>query len=167
LSALFGASNKLETTNAVSTHAIATIPSASQRVGVTPAISVPSATQLSAVSATAAPSPARPLRSAHASANIGTTSSASQGLAPCISQPSASAAPIGTPTSAIYVNASALASSASEPTATKPTIESAGISAHQRLCQRAIHCGDHNRGNATTRPWQSDSTAIEAQNGIT
>ncbi len=167
LSALFGACSRLETTKAVSAQAIATIPSASQRAGVTPAISVPSATQLSPVSATPAASPASPPRSAHASANSGATSNANQGLAPCINQPSASAAPIGTPTSAIYVSAWALACSASEATATKPTIESAGTSAHRRLRRRAIHAGDQARGSATTRPWQSESTTIESQNGIT
>jgi hypothetical protein len=157
----------LETTNTVSAQAIATIPTASQRAGVTPAIRVPSATQLSAESKTPAPWPRRALRSTHAKTNSGTTSSAKPGRAPCISQPSASAASNGTATSATYVNACALASSASEPTATKPTIESAGTSAHRRLRKRAIHAGDQDRGNATTRPWQSDSTAMEAQNGIT
>jgi hypothetical protein len=52
---LFGACNKLETTNAVSAQAIATIPTANQLVGVTPAIKAPSATQLSAESNTPAP----------------------------------------------------------------------------------------------------------------
>ena len=99
--------------------------------------------------------------------NNGTTSNAKPGRAPCINHPSASAANSGTATSATYVNVSALACSASEPTNTKPTIESAGTSAHRRLCKRAIHAGDHDRGSATTKPWQSDSTAIEAQNGIT
>jgi hypothetical protein len=157
----------LETTKAVSAQAIATIPSASQRAGVTPAISVPSATQLSAVNATPAVSPTSPPRSTQASANSGIAHSASHGLAPCISQPSARAAPIGTPTSAIYVSAWALARSASEATATKPTIESAGTSAHRRLRRRAIHAGDQARGNATTKPWQSESVAIESQNGST
>jgi hypothetical protein len=167
LSALFGACNKLETTSAVSAQAIATIPTASQRDGVTLAIRAPSATQLNAESRTPAPWPRSAPRSAHASTNSGTTSSAMPGRAPYISQPSANAASSGTATSAIYVKASALPCSASEPTATKPTIESAGTSAHQRLRKRAIHAGDQDRGSATTKPWQSDSTAMEAQNGIT
>jgi len=87
-------------TSAESASAIATIPSANQRAGVTAAISAPSATQLSAESATAAPCPAMPERSAHASANAGSTSSARAGRPPCISQPSASAANSGTATSA-------------------------------------------------------------------
>ncbi len=151
----------------MSAQAIATIPTASQRAGVTPAIRAPSATQLSAESKTPAPCPTSAPRSAHASTNSGTTSNAKPGLAPCISQPSASAASSGTATSATYVSAWALASSASEPTATNPTIDSAGTSAHRRLCKRAIHAGVQDRGSVTTRPWQSDSTAIETQNGIT
>ncbi|HEV7936880.1 MAG TPA: hypothetical protein VGP18_02515 [Solirubrobacteraceae bacterium] len=167
MSALLGACNKLETTSAVSAQAIATTPTASQRAGVTPAIRAPSATQLNADSKTPAPWPRRALRSAHANANNGTTNSAKPGRAPCIRPPSASAASSGTAIKATYVNACALACSASEPTATKPTIESAGTSAHRRLCKRAIHAGDQDRGKATTRPWQSDSAAMEAQNGIT
>jgi hypothetical protein len=151
----------------VSAQAIAIIPTASQRAGVTPAISVPSATQLSADSRTPAPWPTSPLRSAHASTNNGTTSSANPGRAPRISQPSASAASSGTATRATYVRAWALAYSANEPTATKPTIESAGMSAHRRLRKCAIQDGDQGRGSATTKPWQSDSTAMETQNGIT
>ncbi|HEX4116605.1 MAG TPA: hypothetical protein VHY18_12110 [Solirubrobacteraceae bacterium] len=151
----------------MSAQAIATIPTASQRAGVTPAIRAPSATQLSAESKTPAPWPRRALRSVHANTNKGTASSAKPGRPPCISQPSANAASSGTATRATYVKACALACSASVPTATKPTIESAGTSAHRRLCKRAIHAGDQLRGSATTKPWQSDSTAMETQNGIT
>lgn len=147
--------------------AIATIPKASHRAGVTPAIKAPKATQESADRPTAAPCPARPLRSAQAKANIGTTSRASPGRAPCISQPSASAASRGTPTSATYVSACALVCSATKPMATKPITESAGTKAQRPLCKRAIQAGDQARGRATTKPWQSDSTAIESQNGIT
>jgi|GEM_PF-6049567 len=147
--------------------AIATIPTASQRAGVTPAIRAPKATHESADRATAAPWPASPLRSAQANANRGATSTANQGLPPCMSQPSASAASRGTPTSAIYVSAWALACSATRPIATKPITESAGTKAHRRLCKRAIQAGDQARGRATTKPWQSESTPIESQNGIT
>ncbi len=84
-----------------------------------------------------------------------------------MSQPSASAASRGTPTSAIYVSAWALARSATKPTATNPITESAGTKAHRRLCKRAIHAGDQARGRATTKPWQNESKPIESQNGIT
>ena len=82
----------------VSATAIATIPAASQRGGVTAASSTPSVTQLSADSTSAAASPARPPRSAQASANSGATSSARAGRggwAFQASQPSASAASSG------------------------------------------------------------------------
>ena len=147
--------------------AIATIPKANQRAGVTPAIRAPRATHESADRATAAPCPASPPRSAQARANRGATSRARPGRAPCISQPSASAANRGTPTSAIYVSACALAPSATRPTATNPITERAGAKAHRRLWKRAIQAGDQARGRATTKPWQSDSKPIESQNGIT
>jgi hypothetical protein len=147
--------------------AIATIPKASQRAGVTPAIRAPKATHESADRATAAPWPASPPRSAQAKANRGATSKARPGRALCINQPSASAASKGTPTRAIYVSACALVRSATRPTATNPITERAGTKAHRRLCKRAIQAGDQARGRATTKPWQSDNKPIESQNGIT
>ena len=167
LRALLGACNRSEITKAESARAIATIPTASQRAGVTPAIRAPRATHESAESTSAAPWPASAPRSAQARANSGITRRASGALAPCMSQPSASAASRGTPTSAIYVSACALACSATRPTATKPITESAGTKAHRRLCKRSIQAGEKPRGSATTKPWQSESTPIESQNGIT
>ena len=94
----------------MSATAIATIPAASQRGGVTAASSAPSAAQLSADRHSAAASPARPPRSAQASANrAGTASSARSGRggsASQASQPSASTARIGTARSARYVSPS-------------------------------------------------------------
>ena len=111
-----GACRRSEITKAESAMAIATIPKASQRAGVTPAIRVPKATHRAPTE-----SPRRPGQRARRgrpkpSANRGATSKARPGRAPCISQPSASAASRGTPTSAIYVRACALASSATRPT---------------------------------------------------
>jgi len=103
LSALFGRCNRSDTTSVVSATAIATMPAASQRGGVTAASSTPSVTQLSADSPSAAASPANPPRSAHASANSAGTSRALAGRggwAFQASQPSASAASTGTATSA-------------------------------------------------------------------
>jgi len=165
LSALLGCCSRSDITSAESASAIATIPIASQRVGVTAAIIAPSATQLSADSAVAAPSPASPPRSAHASANAAGTSTTSAGRAPCISQPSASAASSGTAPSAIYVSAVALTVSAALPIATNPITEIAGIKAHQALCNACRRAGAHRRGSATTTPWHSDRTPIETQNG--
>jgi hypothetical protein len=160
-----GCCNRSEITSAESASAIATIPSASQRGGVTAAISAPSATQLSADSATVAASPPSAPRPAQASANAGAASRASHGRAPCISQPSASAASGGTPTSATYVSAVALAWPSSWPTATKPITDSAGTSAHQALRSRPSRPGDHAATSATTAAWHSDRIAIDSQNG--
>jgi hypothetical protein len=152
LSALLGCCKRSEITSAESASAIATIPSASQRVGVTAAISAPRATQLSPDRARAALSPASPPRSAHASANAAGTSRASAGRAPCISHPSANAASSGTATSAIYVSAVALAASAALPIATNPITETVGTSAHQPLRNARRRAGAHARGSATTAP---------------
>lgn len=135
-----------------------------------PAISAPNATQLSADSTTAAPSAASPPRPAQASANSGTTTRASAGFprpAGHTNQPSASAANSGTPTSAIYVSACALPSSAIPPTATKPITDTAGITAHSGLRTLASLPGDQARGNHTTTPWQRESDPIDTQNGNT
>lgn len=74
---------------------------------------------------------------------------------------------MGTPTSAIYVSACALPSSAIPPTATKPITESAGINAHRGLRTPASLPGDQARGSHTTTPWQSESDEIDTQNGNT
>jgi hypothetical protein len=162
---LFGCCSRSEITSAESANAIATIPNASHRVGVTAAMMAPSATQLSADSAVAALSPARPPRSAQASAKAAGTSRTSKGRAPCISHPRASAANSGTATSAIYVSAVALAVSAALPIATNPITDIAGIKAHQPLCNACKRSGAHRRGSATTAPWHTDRTPIETQNG--
>jgi len=45
--------------------------------------------------------------------------------------------------------------------------ETAGINAHSGLRTRASFPGDQARGNQTTTPWQSESDAIDTQNGNT
>jgi hypothetical protein len=72
-SAWLGFCSRSAMTSAASAIAIVTIPPASHSAGVNQASSVPSATQLSEVSASDATSPARPPRSAQASANSAST----------------------------------------------------------------------------------------------
>ncbi len=143
------------------------MPAANQRGGVTAASSTPSVTQLSAERTSAALSPARPPRSAQASANSGTTSSAPTGRAPWESQPSASAASTGTAHSARYVSPCALLRSAARATNTKTITEAGGIRAQRLPVSRASRGVESARGSATSAPWARDSSAMEVQNGST
>jgi len=95
-----GRCSRSEITSAASATAIATIPAASQRGGVTIASSTPSVTQLSAERTSALACPARPPRSAQASANRPSASSAMVGRAAGVSHASAAAASGGTAHSA-------------------------------------------------------------------
>ncbi len=149
----------------MSATAIATIPAANHRGGVTAASPTPSAAQLSADSQSAAPSPARPPRSIQASANSGSTSSAQRGRAPYASRPSASAASSGTAHSARYVSPCALACSAARATNTKPITDSGGTTAQRRPRSRASRGSLSAPGTATSAPCKSDSTAIDSQKG--
>ena len=141
------------------------MPAASQRGGVTIASSTPSVTQLSAESASAAPSPARPPRSIQASANSTGTSSARAGRAPGVSHPSATTASTGTAHSARYVSPCALACSAAPAISTKPSTDSGGIAAQRRPRSRSRLEPAGARGIATSAPWTSDSNPMEIQNG--
>ncbi len=149
----------------MSAAAIATIPAANHRGGVTAASSTPSAAQLSADSASATPSPARPPRSIQASANSAGTSSAQRARAPYTSRPSASAASGGTAHSARYVSPCALARSVARATKTKPITDSGGITAQRRPRTRASLGSLSAPGTATSAPCTSDSTAIDSQKG--
>jgi len=145
--------------------AIVTIPAFSQMPGTRPASRRPSVIVESAVSAAAAASPASVPVPIHPHASSATASSAYASRAPRIAQPSASAAPGGTSTSATQVSPSATwGMSAIAPTTT--AIDNGRMSAQARPLRRSSHGGIPAAGSATSDAWAPISTPSATRNGV-
>ena len=112
-------------------------------------------------------SPAKPPRSAQASANSGRTkaNSAFAGRATRESHPRASAASTGTAHSARYVRPWVLARSAARATSTKAITDAGGTAAQRRFDSRASRGAGQSARNRDHDPLGRDSKAIDVQKG--
>src|SRR5215211_4538591 len=146
--------------NTASMVAIATTPILRRRSGAAPASSRPRVTHEPTIMSSLAACPSESSGSANAAASRGTVRSANQGRAPCAAQPSASAHPGGTSSSAIQVRTSALAV-ARVIAATLPTTDSGATAAQPRPPSRhASAAGIPAAGSAMQSACAASSSAV-------
>ena len=145
--------------NTASMTVIATTPSFRKRSGVAPASSLPSVTHEPMISSSRATRPDGSSGAAIATASSGTTPIAIHGRAPWAAQPSASAHPGGTSSSAIQVITSALVLTAAIAT-TLTTTDTGPMSAQPRPLSRSRNAGRPAAGRPTQTACAASSTKV-------